>query len=73
MNHVQKYRESAGLSQKALAARCGCSQPTIAAIEAGGRTNVHLAQRIAASLGRTVESIFPLSDSDPVRSPDEAA
>ena len=77
MNHVQQFRESAKLSQKALAVRCGCSQPTIAAIEAGGKTNVHLAQKIAATLGATVDAVFPLSDGDvfgdPSRTPDEAA
>lgn len=59
MNQVQFYREAAALSQKELADKSGCSQPTIVAIEAGGKTNVYLAQRIANALGATVREVFP--------------
>lgn len=70
MNNVQQFRESANLSQKALGDICGCSQPTIAAIEAGGKTNVHLAQRIAAALGRSVGDTFPLDPETPNPNPE---
>jgi len=73
MNPVQVFRESAKLSQRALADRCGCSQPTIAAIEAGGKTNVHLAQRIAAALDQPVSALFPLDDAGQPGLPEAAA
>lgn len=60
MNKVQHFRGASRLSQKDLADLCGCSQPTIAAIEAGGKTNVHLAQKIAAALGQSVAEVFPV-------------
>jgi len=59
MNNLKTLRTAKGLSQKKLAEKVECSQPTIWAIEQGGGTNLRLALRIAKTLGKPVAAVFP--------------
>jgi DNA-binding XRE family transcriptional regulator len=56
---VAQARQSAGLSQHALAARIGTTRSTIARIEAGDHSpSVDLALALSRQLGESVEALF---------------
>lgn len=58
-NRVREGRETLGLTQGALAARCGVSRQTINAIETGRYLpSLPLAFRLARVLGVRVEELF---------------
>ena len=59
MNLVARLRRSTGLTQSALAALAGTSQPTIAAYESGTkRPSLRTLQRLAAAAGLGVHVAF---------------
>jgi transcriptional regulator with XRE-family HTH domain len=59
MNAVRRLRRLAGLSQHALAARAGTSQPTIAAYEAGTKSpTLRTLERLAESCGLSASISF---------------
>jgi transcriptional regulator with XRE-family HTH domain len=67
MNEVRDLRMRAGLSQKALAAAAGTSQPTIAAYESGRKVpSVETLRRLAAAAGLEMQVQFvpPLTRED---------
>lgn len=65
---VRSRRKLAGLTQAQLAAYVDVSRQTIVAIERGDYSpGVYLALRIARRLDTTVESLFPLESTVPVR------
>jgi transcriptional regulator with XRE-family HTH domain len=57
---LRSFRESKGLSQRALSQRAGVSQPTIAYLESGRRASVSLesARRIAEALGISIDRLI---------------
>lgn len=58
-NNVSRIRRVLGLRQLDLARRLDIYQSEVSAIERGEREpGVHLAQRIARALGRSVEDVF---------------
>jgi len=62
-NDVRSKRQAAGLSQQALATRCGTTRQAINAIEAGRYApSTSVALRLARVLGCTVEALFHLPD-----------
>ena len=62
-NDVRRKRQTAGLSQQALATRCGLTRQAINAIEAGHYApNTSVALRLARVLGCTVEALFRLPE-----------
>jgi molybdate-binding protein/DNA-binding XRE family transcriptional regulator len=62
-NDVRRKRQAAGLSQQALATRCGTTRQAINAIEAGHYApSTSVALRLAHVLGCTVEALFRLPD-----------
>lgn len=65
---VKEMREAAGLSQRALAAKAGTSQPAVARYERGvAAPSWETLQRIAAACGRRLEiGVTPLPDAHDV-------
>jgi molybdate-binding protein/DNA-binding XRE family transcriptional regulator len=62
-NDVRRKRQAAGLSQQALATRCGLTRQAINAIEAGHYApSTTVALRLARVLGCTVETLFRLPE-----------
>lgn len=62
-NDVRRKRQAVGLSQQALASRCGLTRQAINAIEAGHYApSTRVALRLARVLGCTVEALFRLPD-----------
>ena len=58
-NHIKRLREARGLRQLDLARKLDVYQSEVSAIERGEREpGVHLAQRIAKVLGKSVEEVF---------------
>jgi len=56
---VRRLRKELGLTQEQLAAKVGCSQPTIFGIESGrDQPSLKLALAIADVLGSTVDDLF---------------
>lgn len=57
---IKSLREKAGLSQRALAAEAGISQPAVGMIESGRRTlpQADTLARIARALGTTSEKLL---------------
>src|SRR5262245_19394827 len=65
-NTVRSKRQAAGLSQQALATRCGVTRQAINAIEAGHYApSTSVALRLARVLGCTVEALFRLPEVSP--------
>ena len=65
-NDVRRKRQTAGLSQQALATRCGLTRQAINAIEAGHYVpSTSVALRLARVLGCTVEALFRLPEAAP--------
>jgi molybdopterin molybdotransferase/putative molybdopterin biosynthesis protein len=65
-NDVRSKRQAAGLSQQALATRCGLTRQAINAIEAGHYApGTSVALRLARVLGCTVEALFRLPEASP--------
>ena len=65
-NDVRRKRQAAGLSQQALATRCGLTRQAINAIEAGHYApSTSVALRLARVLGCTVEALFRLPEAAP--------
>ena len=65
-NDVRSKRQAAGLSQQALATRCGLTRQAINAIEAGHYApSTSVALRLARVLGCTVEALFRLPEVAP--------
>lgn len=59
INHVNKYRTLAGLTQEELAGKVGVTRQTIIAIERGNYTpSVLLALKLASSFNVSVETLF---------------
>jgi molybdate-binding protein/DNA-binding XRE family transcriptional regulator len=66
LNDVRHKRQAAGLSQQALATRCGLTRQAINAIEAGHYApSTSVALRLARVLGCTVEALFRLPEVSP--------
>ena len=66
-NTVRRHRESAGLSQRALADHLGVTRQAIAAVESGRHAPAtSLALGIARVLRCTVEELFRLADPDEI-------
>ncbi len=64
--HVREAREKAGLTQAELAAQMGVSRKTVNTVENGVFTpSTIVALKFARALGRPVEALFALDDSDP--------
>jgi putative transcriptional regulator len=58
-NKIKKIRSEKGLRQLDLARRLDIYQSEVSAIERGEREpGIHLAKRIAAMLGKSVEEVF---------------
>src|SRR6266446_1976925 len=65
-NRIRQRRQAAGLSQQALATRCGLTRQAINAIEAGQYVPSTLfALRLARTLGSRVEDLFHLPEEYP--------
>jgi putative molybdopterin biosynthesis protein len=65
-NQVRRRRLAVGLSQSALAERCGLTRQAVSAIEAGQYVpNTVVALRLARALGCTVEELFSLAEAMP--------
>src|SRR5262249_1612894 len=65
-NRLRQRRQAAGLSQQALATRCGLTRQAVNAIEAGQYVaNTLLALRLAPALGRWIEDLFYLPEEHP--------
>jgi putative molybdopterin biosynthesis protein len=65
-NRIRQRRQAAGLSQQALATRCGLTRQAINAIEAGQYVPSTLfALRLARTLGSRVEDLFRLPEERP--------
>ena len=59
INHVQKMRTAAGITQEDLALKVGVTRQTIIAVEKGNYTpSVLLALKIAGVFSISVESLF---------------
>jgi transcriptional regulator with XRE-family HTH domain len=58
-DRLRRFRESKGLSQRALSQKAGVTQPTIAYLESGRRASVSLesARRIADALGISIDRL----------------
>lgn len=64
-NDIRELRVERGLSQAALAAEMGVSRQTINAIETGRYSpSLPLAIRLARFLGKTVEEIFHVDETE---------
>src|SRR5215468_1457115 len=62
-NRIRQRRQAAGLSQQALAARCGLTRQAINAIEAGQYVpSTLVALRLARALGSRIEDLFQLPE-----------
>src|SRR5215831_11489217 len=62
-NRIRGRRQAAGLSQQALAKRCGLTRQAVNAIEAGQYVpNTFVALRLARALGSRVEELFHLPE-----------
>jgi putative molybdopterin biosynthesis protein len=62
-NRIRGRRQAAGLSQQALARRCGMTRQAMHAIEAGHYVpSTLVAMRLALALGCRVEDLFHLTD-----------
>src|SRR5262244_1987471 len=65
-NRLRQRRQAAGLSQQALATRCGLTRQAVNAIEAGQYVpNTLVALRLARALGSRVEELFHLPEEHP--------
>jgi putative molybdopterin biosynthesis protein len=65
-NRLRQRRQAAGLSQQALATRCGLTRQAVNAIEAGQYVpNTLVALRLARALGSRVEELFHLPEERP--------
>src|SRR4029453_211213 len=65
-NRLRRRRQEAGLSQQALATRCGLTRQAVNAIEAGQYVpNTLVALRLARALGSRVEELFHLPEERP--------
>ena len=65
-NRLRQRRQAAGLSQQALATRCGLTRQAINAIEAGQYVpNTLVALRLAHVFGSRVEDLFHLPEERP--------
>src|SRR5262245_16220368 len=62
-NCLRQRRQAAGLSQQALATRCGLTRQAVNAIEAGQYVpNTLVALRLARALGSRIEDLFHLPE-----------
>lgn len=62
LNHVQKFRTQAGMTQEELAQRVGVSRQTVISIEKGNYTpSVLLALKIGRAFKAPVEQLFRIS------------
>src|SRR5215475_14821066 len=62
-NRLRQRRQAAGLSQQALATRCGLTRQAVNAIEAGHYVpNTLVALRLARALGSRIEELFHLPE-----------
>ncbi|MGC0365824.1 putative transcriptional regulator [Rhodococcus sp. 27YEA15] len=67
-NTVREHRRLAGLTQVQLATAGRVSRQSIVSIERGDYApSVYLALRLAAALGTTVETLFPLPELEETR------
>src|SRR5262249_53887033 len=65
-NRLRQRRQAAGLSQQALATRCGLTRQAVNAIEAGQYVpNTLVALRLARALGSRIEDLFSLPEAYP--------
>jgi molybdate-binding protein/DNA-binding XRE family transcriptional regulator len=65
-NRLRQRRQAAGLSQQALATRCGLTRQAVNAIEAGQYVpNTLVALRLARALGSRIEDLFSLPEDHP--------
>jgi DNA-binding XRE family transcriptional regulator len=65
-NRLRQRRQAAGLSQQALATRCGLTRQAVNAIEAGQYVpNTLVALRLARALGSRIEDLFSLPEEHP--------
>jgi len=65
-NRLRQRRQAAGLSQQALATRCGLTRQAVHAIEAGQYVpNTLVALRLARALGSRIEDLFYLPEEHP--------
>jgi len=65
-NRLRQRRQAAGLSQQALATRCGLTRQAVNAIEAGRYVpNTLVALRLAHALGSRIEDLFSLTEEHP--------
>ena len=65
-NRLRQRRQAAGLSQQALATRCGVTRQAVNAIEAGQYVpNTLVALRLARALGSRIEDLFHLPEEPP--------
>ena len=58
MYRIRERRQAQGLTQEALAERCGITQPGLSLIESGRSTRVSTLQAIAKALGCDVRDLF---------------
>src|SRR5215831_19359771 len=62
-NRLRQRRQAAGLSQQALATRCGLTRQAVNAIEGGHYVpNTLVALRLARALGSRIEDLFSLTE-----------
>jgi putative molybdopterin biosynthesis protein len=65
-NRLRQRRQAAGLTQQALATRCGLTRQAVNAIEAGQYVpNTLVALRLARALGSRIEDLFHLPEEHP--------
>src|SRR5215831_13610678 len=65
-NRLRQRRQAAGLSQQALATRCGLTRQAVYSIETGQYVpNTLVALRLARALGRRIEELFHLPEEHP--------
>lgn len=70
-NRIEKYRKQMGLTQRELAIKAGTSQQQIQRIEAGNvAARLDVARKIASSLNKPLESVFPDLSAIPQRTDD---
>ena len=66
-NRLRQRRQAAGLSQQALATRCGLTRQAVNAIEAGQYVpNTLVALRLAHALGSRIEDLFCLREREQI-------
>jgi transcriptional regulator with XRE-family HTH domain len=64
---LRRRRETAGLSQEALAARSGLHRTTISLLERGQRTpSIDVVQKLARALGTTMASLVGELESEQI-------